>query len=74
MKFSRSSVLLALIVFCLLAKPICSLPPNIHKIPLRLSTEYVYFATLGFGTNKQEIEVLVDTGSENIAIFCDICV
>ena len=55
MKFRRFSGLLAVIVFCLLASPTCSSPLNIHKIPLRLSADYVYFAKLGFGTNKQEI-------------------
>lgn len=45
----------------------------IHKLPLRLSNNYVYYATLGFGSKGQRIEVQLDTGSSTLAVFCDIC-
>ena len=74
MKIIKASVGFKTVVFYLLCSAIYSSPINIHKIPLRLSPEYVYFATLAFGTDGQKIEVLLDTGSQNIAVFCDLCV
>jgi len=46
---------------------------HIHKIPLRLSSDYVYYATLSFGSQQQPMEVLLDTGSRTLAVFCDLC-
>ena len=73
MKLCKTWIYLTSVVFSLLSISAYSLPEHIHKIPLRLSPEYVYYATLGFGTNDQKIELLVDTGSQNIAVFCDLC-
>lgn len=74
MESIKASILLTVLVFSLLTPKAYSSPVNIHKIPLRLSSNYVYYATLGFGTNYQQVELLVDTGSQNMAIFCDLCV
>ena len=71
---TKLSFLVVTIVFLLQTLPTYTQTDHIHKIPLRLSSGYVYYATLAFGTSNQNLELLVDTGSQNIAIFCDICV
>jgi hypothetical protein len=49
------------------------LPPYLHKMPLNLTANYVYYATLYFGSDQQNISVLVDTGSRTLAAFCSLC-
>lgn len=64
---------LLVVVFLLLLQSIHSSSASIRKMTLRLSSGYVYYATLAFGTRNQNLELLVDTGSQNLAIFCDLC-
>lgn len=61
--------LLAILITVIYSDP----TPHIHKIPLRLSSNYVYYATLNFGSESQPMEVLLDTGSRTLAVFCDLC-
>ena len=62
-----------MLAFCLVDLATGQSASKIHKIPLRVASNYEYFATLGFGSNFQQLEVQVDTGSRAIAVFCDIC-
>lgn len=65
--------LLSLATLLLLVLPSHQLPPHIHKLPLTLTSNYVYYADLYFGTNAQNISLLVDTGSKTLAAFCTLC-
>ena len=66
------TTLLALLAIILILTSATS-TTHIHKIPLRLSSDYVYYATLSFGSQQQPMEVLLDTGSRTLAVFCDLC-
>ncbi len=57
----------------LLLIPSNQVPAHIHKLPLTLTSNYVYYADLYFGTNEQNISLLVDTGSKTLAAFCNLC-
>lgn len=57
----------------LLSLPTSQLPPNLHQLPLTLTSNYVYYADLYFGTNGQNISLLLDTGSKTLAAFCTLC-
>ncbi len=61
-------LLLALLVYSAIP-----LPQHIHKIPLTLSSNYAYFAELYLGNNKQNVKLLVDTGSRTMAAYCSLC-
>jgi len=73
MKLMKHFFFLQATVFFLLLGATHSSSSVVRKIPLNLTQSYVYFATLAFGTNNQKLDLLVDTGSQNIAIFCDLC-
>jgi hypothetical protein len=67
---NKISILIVLFLFNLAC---CSTPPYIHKFPLQLTSNYVYYADLYFGTHGQNISLLVDTGSKTLAAFCTLC-
>lgn len=60
-------------ILLLLVFTSCSVPTYVHKMPLKLTENYVYYADLYFGTDSQNITLLVDTGSRTMAIFCSLC-
>ena len=72
-KLIRIYVLATLLFLLVLHPSLCQQPEYIHKIPLRLSNNYVYYANLTFGSRNQLMELQLDTGSRTMAIFCDIC-
>jgi len=50
-----------------------SLPPHIHKTPIRVAQNYEIYASLYFGNEAKPLELLLDTGSRTLAAFCDLC-
>ena len=67
------TLLLLLLSLSMIAEVGSSTPAHLHKIKLTLTGNYVYYAHLHFGSHYQEMEMLLDTGSRTMAIFCDTC-
>lgn len=73
MTFINSCCLFLCLLILLPGNVESSVGSEIHKIPLRYTNNYLYYATLAFGSQKQNMEVQLDTGSRTMAVFCDIC-
>lgn len=50
-----------------------ALPLGLTKLPLNFTSNYVYYADLYLGSQVQQVRVLVDTGSDTLAVFCSRC-
>lgn len=70
---TRKNTLPLLLLLSLLSLTLSQTPPHVHKLPLQLTSNYVYYADLYFGSDQQNITVLVDTGSRTLAAFCSLC-
>lgn len=46
---------LLITVFYVIAMAQAHLPQHIHKVPLRFTSDYLYYASLAFGTQGQII-------------------
>jgi hypothetical protein len=63
-------VLLFLVLLGLVS---AALPLGLTKLPLNFTSNYVYYADLYLGSQTQQVRVLVDTGSDTLAVFCSRC-